>query len=382
MDNLRVKRELSYETKMEVIAHLLRFAENGKLATAAEIRLHRTTVCKIWRAFRRNARMPLSRPGRVGPKSLYSTDYVALVSGVPEDQRTTLRDLSVATGLTLGTLHRKLRDGTIQRKSSRIKPLLTINNMVERVAFCKWFNADKDRRKVYLVKGQTIGRRVAKSKKFIPKFMFLAAVARPRYGPEEGVSFDGKIGMWPIVKYVPAVRNSRNRPAGTLVTTLVNVDAVVYRDYVITRVIPAIKACFPSANNRVVLQHDNASLHRSITDEVLACMSTDGWKFVVRRQPPNSPDLNVLYLGFFASIQSLQYKSRSIDDVIRSTLPAFQALSSDKLDNEFVTFQAVMRLVLEHKGDNHFRLPYLTKDALRRAGTPMVNVTSPASLLE
>ncbi|KAF0707133.1 hypothetical protein AaE_013756 [Aphanomyces astaci] len=264
--------------------------------------------------------------------------------------------------------------------------------MVERVAFCetpdayefdsmwdvvhldeKWFNADKNRRKVYLVKGQTIGRRVAKSKKFIPKFMFLAEVARPRYGPEEGVRFDRKNGIWPIVKYVPAVRNSRNRPAGTLVTTLVNVDAVVYRDYVITRVIPAIKACFPSANKRVVLQHDNASPHRSITDE-----------FVVRRQPLNSPDLNVLDLGFFASIQSIQYKvvSRSIDDVIRSTLAAFQALSSDKLDNVFVTFQAVMRLVLEHKGDNHFRLPHLTKDALRRAGTPMVNVTCPASLLE
>ncbi|RHZ32887.1 hypothetical protein DYB37_012737 [Aphanomyces astaci] len=137
MDNLRVKRELSYETKMEVIARLLRFAENGKLARgaittiAAEIHLHRTTVSKIWHAFRRNARMPPSRPGRVDPKSLYSTDYVPnLVSGVPEDQRNTLRDLSDATGLTLGTLHRKLRDGTIQRKSSRIKPLLTINNMV------------------------------------------------------------------------------------------------------------------------------------------------------------------------------------------------------------------------------------------------------------
>ncbi|ETV79138.1 hypothetical protein H257_07868 [Aphanomyces astaci] len=241
-----------------------------------------------------------------------------------------------------------------------------------------------NRRKVYLVKVQKIERHVANSKNFIPKVMFLVEVARPRYGPEEGVRFDGKNGMWPIVKYVPAVRNCRNRPAGTLVTTLVHVDAVVYRDYVITRVIPAIKACFPSANKRVVLQHDNASPHRSITNEVLACVSTDDWKFVVRRQPPNSPDLNVLDLGFFASIQSIQYKvvSRSIDDVIRSTLAAFQALSSDKLDNVFVTFQAVMRLVLEHKGDNHFRLPHLKKDALCRAGTPMANVTCPASLLE
>ncbi|KAF0702086.1 hypothetical protein AaE_016137 [Aphanomyces astaci] len=242
----------------------------------------------------------------------------------------------------------------------------------------KWFNADKDRRKVYVVKGQSIKRRAAKSKRFIPKVMFLAAVARPRHDDERGVMFDGKIGMWPVVKYLPAARNSRNRPAGTIVPTIVNVDAVLYRDYVITRVVPAIKAKFPSVNKRVVLQHNNATPHGAITDAILACVSTDGWTFVVQRQPPNSPDLNVLDLGYFASIQSLQNKvvSHSIDDVIQST--AFEAISSEKLENVFHTFQAVMRLV---NGSNHFPLPHLKKDAKRRAGTLSANLSCPASLL-
>ncbi|ETV83841.1 hypothetical protein H257_04451 [Aphanomyces astaci] len=164
--------------------------------------------------------------------------------------------------------------------------------------------------------------------------------------------FDGKIRMWLVVKYLPAARNSRNRPAGTIVPTIVNVDAVLYRDYVITRVIPAIKDKFPSVNKRV-------------------------------RQPPNSPDLNVLDLGYFASIQSLQNKvvSHSIDDVIQSTLASFEALSSEKLENVFHTFQAVMRLVLEHNGSNHFPLPHLKKDAKRRTGTLSANLSCPATLL-
>ncbi|ETW07099.1 hypothetical protein H310_01742 [Aphanomyces invadans] len=203
----------------------------------------------------------------------------------------------------------------------------------------KWFNAYKDRQKVHLVKGQTIGRRTSKSKRFIAKVMFLAAVSHPRFDCERGVMFDGKFGMWPIAKRVPAARNSRNRPAGTLVTTVVNVDAAVCCDFVMTRVIPANKARIPSSNKQ---------------------------------------------LGFFASIQSLQSKvvSRSVDGVISLTLAAFLALCSEKLGNVFLAFQAVMRLVLEHNGDNRFRLPHLKKDTMRRAGTLMTNVTCPVSLLD
>ncbi|KAF0723092.1 hypothetical protein Ae201684P_000200 [Aphanomyces euteiches] len=194
--------------------------------------------------------------------------------------------------------------------------------------------------------------------------------------------FDGKVGMWPFVSEVPAARNLRNRPAG-MVMTLVNVNATVYHDFVINKVIPAIKASFPSANKRVVLQHDNATPHGSITDAELAAVSTGGRQFVLRRQPPNSPDLNVLDLGFFASIQSLQYKtmSRTVDDVIRATLSAFNDLSYEKLESVFLTFQVVMRLVLEHNGGNHFALPHLKKAALRRAGLLMTNVSCPVSLL-
>ncbi|RHY01445.1 hypothetical protein DYB36_012472 [Aphanomyces astaci] len=215
----------------------------------------------------------------------------------------------------------------------------------------KRFNADKDSRKTYLVDGEDVGYRACKSKRFIAKVTFLCDVARPR----EEDDFDGKIGMWPFFTQVPVARNSRNRPAGTMVTTLINVDAATYRDYFVNKVIPAIQANFRTLNKRVVLQHDNATL---------AQISTDGWTFVLRCQPPNSPDLNVLDLGFFAAIQTLQYKtvSRTVDEVIASTMIAFETLESEKLTNVFLALQGVMRLVLEHRG-NHFKLPHLKKDA-------------------
>ncbi|ETV96843.1 hypothetical protein H310_10130 [Aphanomyces invadans] len=164
---------------------------------------------------------------------------------------------------------------------------------------------------------------------------------------------------------------------------LVNVDAAVYRDFVINKVIPVIKVSFPSASKHVLLQHDNALPYGSITDAVLEGVSTDGWSFKIRKQPPNSPDLNVLDLGFFASIQSLQYKkmSRTVDDVVRNTMEAYGELKYDKLEAVFLTFQAVMRMVLEHGGDNHFALPHLKKAALKRAGLLMSNVSCPVSQL-
>ncbi|ETV74014.1 hypothetical protein H257_11330 [Aphanomyces astaci] len=388
---------------MEVVTRLQQLTIMGKLVrgsistTAKHMQLHRTTVSNIWEGFKRNRRMPSGKLGRVGGKTIHTSDIVTtLVSAVPEEQRSTMRDISEATGLSMGTLSRRLRGGTIERKNTLL-PLArkslrscrahdsagarasgeagfpetpaevtyAFDAMWDAVHLDeKWFNAENGRLKVYVVKGQSIKRRVAKSKRFIPKVMFLATVARPRHDDERGVMFDGKIGMWPGLKHLPATCNSRNHPAGTIVPTIVNVDAELYRDYVIKR--------------------DNAASHGAITEAILACVSTDGWTFVVQRQPPNSPDLNVLDLGYFVSIQSLQNKlvSRSIDDVIQSTLASFEALSSENLENVFHAVQAVMRLVLEHNGANHFPLPHLKKNAKRRAGTLLANLSCPASLLD
>ncbi|RQM20095.1 hypothetical protein B5M09_010883 [Aphanomyces astaci] len=257
----------------------------------------RATVRKIWRDFKSGSKAS-KKKGRVGPKPRHSpAEVTEIVRSVPARDRSTMHDMASSTGISVSTLCRQLKSGTINRRSSRLKPLLTDTNKIERLAFCrdhvniqldvmndylssrardaagavesrepaespgtaefdfsdmwdvvhldeKWFNADKDCRKTYLTRREVHERRACKSKRFIPKVKFLAAVARPRL--DEG--FDGK-----LVEKTPARRNSRNRPAGTLVTALVNVDGKTYRDYVITKVVPSIKERFPSRSKRVVL---------------------------------------------------------------------------------------------------------------------------------
>ncbi|ETW00345.1 hypothetical protein H310_06993 [Aphanomyces invadans] len=51
------------------------------------------------------------------------------------DQRSTLREISAACGLSLGTLSRNLKKGTLQRRTTRIKPLLNDTNKAERFPF-------------------------------------------------------------------------------------------------------------------------------------------------------------------------------------------------------------------------------------------------------
>ncbi|ETV69424.1 hypothetical protein H257_14809 [Aphanomyces astaci] len=267
----RTSREHTGRDKARLIQLLRPFLKNDKLQR----------VSYNWRKFRDTESTTSNEVGKVGPKPTYSKQLVQqLVEDVHVDPRSTLRDVAAGSGLTMGTLSRHLKNGTLNASHYNLWDVVHLDE--------KWFNADKDRRKVYLVPGEKPPRCAWNTKRFVPKVMFLAAVARPRYDEVRGVFFNGKVVMWPFVRLV----------------------------------IPAIKASLPSANKRVVLQHDNATPHGAITDSALAAVSTDGWTFVMRRQPPNSPDLNVLDLGFFASIQSLQYKkmSRSVDDVVRHTM--------------------------------------------------------------
>ncbi|ETV69288.1 hypothetical protein H257_14915 [Aphanomyces astaci] len=113
--------------------------------------------------------------------------------------------------------------------------------------------------------------RSVKSKNFITKVMFLAAVARPRYNPSTKVSFDGKIGVWPFVEVAPAIRGSKNRPKGAPVTVPKNVNGTVYKAFILGRVVPAIIKKFPPGDlsRGIRIQQDNASSHRQVTMSLL-----------------------------------------------------------------------------------------------------------------
>ena len=87
-------------------------------------------------------------------------------------------------------------------------------------------------------------------------------------------------------------------------------------------------------------------------------------------QPPNSPDMNVLDLGYFNAIQSLQHKAapQNIDELILAVYESFDALHWSKLKDIFLTLQKVMEVCILHNGRNDYKLPHMSKCKLENLG--------------
>ncbi|KAH9114660.1 hypothetical protein AeMF1_011275 [Aphanomyces euteiches] len=229
----------------------------------------------------------------------------------------------------------------------------------------KWFWLDEIDRKIYITCNEEEPHRECTSKNFRTKVMFLCGVARPRFDENGVCTFDGKLGLWPFVQQVAAARSSRNRPRGTLETQSINVNKSVYEEFILTKLLPAIKERWPQEGQRLVIQHDNASPHGEFPQDLLS-RHLPQFDVEVRCQPPNSPDLNVLDLGYFNAIQSLQYTKSptTIDELIVAVQDSFHELDSLVLERVFFTLQSVMLETLRNKDSNKYKLPHMGKDRL------------------
>ena len=109
-----------------------------------------------------------------------------------------------------------------------------------------------------LLPGEEPPHRSCHSKRFIAKVMILCAVARRRLNQSTGKYFDGKLGIWLFVHWVPASRASRNRPTGTLELKPLSFDRDAYRNYPITKVTPVIRErMFDQKETTSYIQQDN-----------------------------------------------------------------------------------------------------------------------------
>jgi hypothetical protein len=195
-----------------------------------------------------------------------------------------------------------------------------------------------------------------------------------RYGPHRKTYWDGKLGIWPFTEHYEAKRGSVNRPRGTVCTRKIDtVNRDVYRTYLLQHVIPAIKLKWAKdeRGKLILIQQDNAKPHVPPQDlDVVAAGPADGWNIRLICQPPNSPDLNVLNIGLFASLQSIQYRTplRTVEDIIQAVEAAYTELSTETMDNIFLTLQQCMLNTLQASGGNGYKLPHMGKARLRNAG--------------
>ena len=107
-------------------------------------------------------------------------------------------------------------------------------------------------------------------------------------------------------------QTSANRPRGTLVTKPQNVNSEVHKEeMLLNKALPAIyqKNKWPTRGSTtsnldvclttVIIQEDNAKPHKASISDAVEAAAREGWNISVKTQPPkNSPDLNIMDLGF------------------------------------------------------------------------------------
>jgi hypothetical protein len=236
----------------------------------------------------------------------------------------------------------------------------------------KWFYMSKKSENYYLLPNEEKPHCTCKSKNFITKVMFLVALARPRFDSQGNEVFDGKIGVFPFITQEPAKRTSVNQVARTIETkAITSINRELIKRILIEKVLPAIKEKWPrdELEHPIFIQQDNARTHISHDDdEFLKAASQDGFNIRLISQPANSPDLNVLDLGFFSAIQSLQYKEspKTIDKLVGAVVKSFENFSPVKSNQIFLTLQLCMIEIMKAEGSNKYKVPHFKKGRLER----------------
>ena len=147
----------------------------------------------------------------------------------------------------------------------------------------------------------------------------------------------------------------------------------VSRSFLITKVLPAIVAKWPreARGETIWIQQDNARTHIEPNDEAfcLAVRQT-GLDIHIFNQPANSPDLNVLDLSFFTSLQIKTFltNSKNMDELIQNVQREFSTYDESKIRNVFLTLQGCMIEVMKKGGGNGYKIPHMDKEALEAAG--------------
>ena len=94
--------------------------------------------------------------------------------------------------------------------------------------------------------------------------------------------------------------------------------------------------------------------------------------------------MNILDLGYFNSIQGLQYKKEceTVNDLVSNVLKYYEELEYRKLLNVWITLQLVMLSILRVKGDNTYQLTHINKIKLEQEGKLRTELLVNESILE
>ena len=318
------------------------------------------------------------------------------VKDVPLRKRRTQQKLATSMGVSKTTVHRWIVASMIRVHCNSLKPILTEENKQSRFEMAlsfrdpgnlgqyqdmrdrihideKWFFLTRAKERYLLHHGEKNPKRSVKHKSHITKVMFLCAVARPRFNTSLNAWWDGKLGIWPIGDWEPAQRKSKNRPKGTPVWKNKIVTKEVYRDLLITKLIPAIVERWPVSDRnsrKIFIQQDGAKNHIREDDKLFnAALEENGVNAELYTQSPNSPDVNLLDLGFFRAIQSFNDAApKNEEELIKAVGRAYDNYPRENINRTWLTLQCCFNQIITHHGDNDYNIDHMSKEKLERNG--------------
>jgi hypothetical protein len=283
----------------------------------------------------------------------------------------------------LGTIQNMMYGQEWKKGKKYVKPFLTdehkqarLNWAEERVQFDffssdkvvhideKYFYAFKTGKIIYYPKGCEPPATTALSKTQIPKVMFLGAVAPPN----EAKKFDGMIGLWMVGGTKVAGRNSKFHDRGDEYEVPVMMNGELFVSMGKELLLPAISKKLKWAKS-VEVQMDSAGGHKIDT-------SVDALNVYCRHyypkvsfitQPTRSPDMNVLDLGIWNSLQSgvpsIKYDKGATEQmyvrIVNEVMRAWDTYDGmTKLTKIFTTLTMIYNSAIMYNGGNNFKLPH------------------------
>ena len=130
------------------------------------------------------------------------------------------------------------------------------------------------------------------------------------------------------------------------------------------------------------MQQDGAKSHILEDDvEFKEVVGEIGLNLTVFTQSPNSPNTNILDLGFFRAILSFNDDCpANEEELIKSIEKAYDEYPFRKLNCVWLTLQSGLSMIIENDGGNEYKIPHMGKESMERRGfLPGVLDVTPAA---
>lgn len=397
----RGSRNLTYDERRAMLDFLMqrRVENTTKLArhavtdAATEFGVDRRTVSRLWKRAVQSLEkgdevcdVASRKVGRRGRRKRDWSVELERVKEIPLAQRGSIRALATAVGIPKTTLYELLKEDGGPSINS-IKPSLTDKNKIERLRYCankvrpnglfddmhnvvhinmKWFSLPRDKK---------------------TRVMFMAAVARPQWDPHKNEYFGGKIGTWPFVR--EEVQDGDMKPSQqNSDRTFVPLETVTKEDVqrMITElIVPAIRDKMPVhlMQGPIYIQQDSAKV-RCCGDAMFAEEGRkDGWGIQMQNLPPYSPDFTVMDIALFKAINtalkampppSVSAPVSGLTELVSGVERAFASLTSDQINDAFLSLQKAMECTMRVQGSNTYELGPTGREQLQLQGSLPISI--------